>query len=82
MQRCRVVGSTVSSVKASGLEPFKLLTVRPEPDGGAEIVTVDLVGAGVGDVVLVSTGAALREIPELRGVPADAAVVGIVDPSS
>jgi ethanolamine utilization protein EutN len=79
MQLCRVVGSTVSTVKAPGLADFKLLNVAPAAGEGPELVAVDTVGAGVGDTVLVTTGSAVRELDGLRGVAADAAIVGIVD---
>ena len=79
MQICRVVGSTVSTVKAPGLAEYKLLNVRPAKADGDEFVAVDAVGAGVGDLVLVATGSAVRELDGLRGVAADAAVVAIVD---
>ena len=79
MQLCRVVGSTVSTVKAPGLASYKLLNVRPEKAGNEEFVAVDAVGAGVGDLVLVATGSAVRELDGLRGVAADAAIVAIVD---
>jgi microcompartment protein CcmK/EutM len=49
--------------------------------GGGELVAVDLVGAGEGDMVLVAMGGAARETDQTRGVPTDAAVVAIVDPS-
>lgn len=79
MQLCRVLGSTVSTVKAPGLVEFKLLNVKPEKGEGAEFVAVDAVGAGTGDLVLVATGSAVRELDGLRGVAADAAIVAIVD---
>lgn len=79
MQLCRVVGSTVSTVKAPGLADFKLLNVAPAKGDGPELVAVDAVGAGVGDLVLVATGSAVRELDGLRGVAADAAIVAIVD---
>ena len=60
MQLCRVVGSTVATVKADGLSDFKLLNVRPEKGDGPEFVAVDGVGAGEGDLVLVATGNAAR----------------------
>jgi ethanolamine utilization protein EutN len=75
-----VTGSTVATQKADGLSGFKLLNVLPE-GGGVEVVAVDLVGAGEGDTVLVALGSAAREIDQTRGVPTDAAVVAIVDPS-
>jgi ethanolamine utilization protein EutN len=77
MQLCRVTGNTVATVKAPGLADYKLLNVKA--DKGAEFVAVDAVGAGIGDLVLVATGSAVRELAGLRGVAADAAVVAIVD---
>jgi microcompartment protein CcmK/EutM len=79
MQLCRVLGSTVSTVKAPGLADYKLLNVKPEKGEGPEFVAVDAVGAGTGDLVLVATGSAVRELDGLRGVAADAAIVAIVD---
>lgn len=81
MQLCRVVGSTVSTVKAPGLAQFKLLNVRPEKSDGPEFVAVDGVGAGEGDLVLVATGSAARELEAARGLAIDAAVIAIVDPA-
>jgi ethanolamine utilization protein EutN len=82
MQLCRVVGSTVSTVKAPGLAEYKLLNVTAAKGEGPEFVAVDAVGAGVGDLVLICTGSAVRELDGLQGVAADAAVVAIVDPGS
>jgi ethanolamine utilization protein EutN len=82
MQLCRVVGSTVATVKAPGLADYKLLNLTPEKGEGPEFVAVDAVGAGVGDLVLVATGTAVRELDGLRAVAADAAVVAIVDERS
>ena len=81
MQLCRVVGSTVSTVKAPGLAAFKLLNVKPEKGEGPEFVAVDGVGAGEGDLVLVATGSAARELEATRGLAIDAAVIAIVDPA-
>ena len=78
MLYCRVTGSTVATQKAEGLAGFKLLNIRPA-SGGDELVAVDLVGAGEGDLVLVALGSAVRELESTRGVPTDAAVVAIVD---
>jgi bacterial microcompartment shell vertex protein len=82
MQLCRVVGSTVSTVKAPGLADFKLLNVVPERSDTPEFVAVDTVGAGLGDLVLVATGIAVRELDGLAHVAADAAIVAIVDEPS
>jgi microcompartment protein CcmK/EutM len=78
MEVCRVVGSVVATVKAPGLSQFKLLVVVPQR-GGDELVAVDAVGAGEGDLVLVATGSAARSLEATKDAPTDAAIVGIVD---
>lgn len=80
MQLCRVVGSTVATVKAPGLADFKLLNVKPEKGEGPEFVAVDTVGAGQGDLVLVATGSAARGLESTRDVATDATIIAIVDP--
>jgi ethanolamine utilization protein EutN len=79
MQLCRVVGNTVATVKTPGLERYKLLRVRPESGEAPEFVAVDGVGAGIDDLVLVSTGSAVQRLDGLEGVAVDAAIVAIVD---
>ena len=80
----RVVGTVVSTQKHAGLNGYKLLLVQPlsprlEPSGQA-LVAADVVGAGVGETVLVTLGSQARAA--LCGdapVPVDAAIIGIVD---
>jgi ethanolamine utilization protein EutN len=79
MQLCRVVGSTVATVKAAGFERFKLLNVKPEHGDHPEFVAVDGVGAGRGDLVLVATGGAARKLDSTESVATDATIVAIVD---
>ena len=70
-----VAGSVWATKKCPGLRGQPLLLVRMD---GKLIVAADLVGAGVGERVLLSFGSAARlEVPD---APADAAIVGIVDP--
>ncbi|TNC25703.1 EutN/CcmL family microcompartment protein [Amycolatopsis alkalitolerans] len=84
MQLATVLGQVVSTVKAAGLERHTLLLVRDAVDadceqpGGAVYVAMDLIGAGTGEVVLVARGGAAR-VAAGAEVPADRAVVGIVD---
>ena len=86
MEIGRVVGTVVSTIKSSGLNSFKLLVVTPvavakemtTPDDSAAYVAVDLVGAGEGEVVLVTRGSAAR-IPDAANVPTDAAIIAVVD---
>ncbi|TCK20665.1 EutN/CcmL family microcompartment protein [Pseudonocardia endophytica] len=83
MQLATVLGQVVSTVKEPGLGRFTLLLVQDTadgaaPDDGASYVAVDLVGAGVGEVVLVASGGAAR-VAAGADAPTDRAVVAIAD---
>ena len=84
MQLATVLGQVVSTVKQPGLERFTLLLLQdsgsadPERASGPAYVAVDLVGAGVGEVVLVATGGAAR-VAAGADAPTDRAVVAIAD---
>jgi ethanolamine utilization protein EutN len=79
MQLAEVVGQVVSTVKEPGLEGLTLLLVRDtEETSGPAYVAVDTVGAGVGEIVLVTTGGAAR-VAAGSGIPTDRAVVAIAD---
>jgi ethanolamine utilization protein EutN len=43
------------------------------------IVAVDSVGAGIGELVMFCQGSSARLAPNLKDVPVDAVVIGIVD---
>jgi ethanolamine utilization protein EutN len=78
-----VKGTIVAERKATGLEGKKLLLVQPVDEHRAPVgdlqAAVDVVQAGVGDLVYLvgSREAALACDPHF--VPVDAAIVGIVD---
>jgi ethanolamine utilization protein EutN len=81
---CKVVGSIVSTTKAEKLKGKKLLIVQPldmrsMEEDGKPLVAIDTVGSGVGEVVLLVSGSSARQTEITNGVPADAAIVGIVD---
>ena len=84
MQIGRVIGTVVSTQKHRKLDGAKLLLVQPLAlDGqprGVAVLTIDSVGAGIGERVLVviegkAAGAALRR----KAAPVDAAIIGIID---
>ena len=83
----RVVGQVVSTVKQRGLQGRTLLLIAPvdltdldrEDRVQATYVAADYVGAGLGEVVLVSRGSAARVEDDTSEVPADAAAVAIID---
>ena len=84
MQIARVVGTVVSTRKNRKLEGAKLLLVQPmTPDGqprGTTLLTIDSVGAGVGETVLVVIeGKAAGDALGRKAAAVDAAIVGIID---
>ena len=83
MQVGRVVGTVVLTVKDDTLHGVKLLLVQPlstshEPIGRV-IVAADSVGAGTGENVFFVRGKEASFPFYPTEVPADAAIVGIVD---
>jgi ethanolamine utilization protein EutN len=84
MQIGRVIGTVVSTQKHAKLEGAKLLLVQPLAlDGtakGVPLLTIDSVGAGVGErVLVVIEGRAAGEALRRKAAPVDAAIIGIVD---
>ncbi len=80
----RVVGSAVCTIKYTGTEGMKLLVVQPlnkqlEPNGPLQ-VAADVVDAGPGDVcVMVRSREAALAMPDVKFVPIDLALVGVID---
>ncbi len=80
----RVRGSAVCTIKYPGTEGLKLLVVQPlnkmlEPTGPLQ-VAADVVQAGPGDLcVMVRSREASLALPDVKFVPIDLALVGIVD---
>lgn len=91
MKLGKVVGSLVATRKDDRLVGHKLLIVQqlkpgdgggltPARGSGEFTVSVDLVGAGTGELVLFTSGSSARNAAsEAFGSPIDAAIVGIVD---
>ena len=83
MQLARVIGSVVSTRKVDGLTGVKMLVLQPldssGTDTGKPLVSVDSVGAGVGETVFFAKskeGAMTLPNPT---VCADAGIAGILD---
>jgi ethanolamine utilization protein EutN len=80
----RVKGTAICTLKYPGTEGLKLLVVQPlnkklEPVGGLQ-VAADVVQAGPGDLcVMVRSREAALALPDVKFVPIDLALVGIVD---
>jgi ethanolamine utilization protein EutN len=80
----RVKGTAVCTLKYAGTQGLKLLVVQPlnkklEPVGALQ-VAADIVDAGIGDLcVMVRSREAALAMPDVKFVPIDLALVGIVD---
>lgn len=83
MQIGKVIGTVTATAKAERLTGQKLLIVDVVDAGGkvltASAVAPDTVGAGVGDMVLLTQGSAARMAQGLSSAPVDLAIVAIVE---
>ena len=78
----KVVGSLFSTRKSEKLVGNKFMIVEPVEDmrsTGSRLVAIDIIGAGIGEYVLVAQGSAARIGCDMEGAPIDAAIVGIID---
>jgi ethanolamine utilization protein EutN len=80
----RVTGTLVATQKHPKLEGAKLLLVQPldleDRPRGPALLTIDSVGAGVGEkVLIVIEGRAAGDALRRRAAPVDAAIIGIID---
>lgn len=78
----KVVGSVVSTRKNEKLVGNKLMIIKPldsMTSNTNQLVAIDNIGAGIGEVVLVAQGSAARIGCGKEEAPVDAAIVGIVD---
>lgn len=84
MQQAKVVGTAISSTKHPSLVGWKLLIVQPvghhgQADGDPALV-VDQLGAGMGDMVLISSdGKGARQLMNDQKSPVRWFVMGICD---
>ena len=79
----KVLGTVVSTRKDRGLSGLKLLLAR-EVDAkfqpaGNQVVAVDAVGAGEGEIVLIAAGSSARLTETTKDRPVDHVICGIVD---
>jgi len=84
----KVTGTVVATQKIATVTGKKLLlveamTIKGEPASiqstGRVAVAVDTVGAGEGELVIVTQGSSARLTEMTSNVPTDAVVVGIID---
>ena len=77
----KVVGSLFSTRKSEKLVGNKFMIVEPVETmkaAGERVVAIDIIGAGIGEYVLVAQGSAARIGCDMADAPVDAAIVGII----
>ncbi len=74
-----VIGNVWATRKEESLTGLKLLMIKTLDENKQTIVAADLIGAGMGDKVLVCVGSSARKILRNPDSPLDASVVGIID---
>ena len=86
MLLARVKEPIVSTAKVDNLVGRKLLLVEiltSRPEGlegtGRQLVCLDTVGAGTGELVLAVQGSSARMAGDMKKSPTDATIVGIID---
>ncbi len=79
----KVVGNVWATRKDEALKGFKLLVVKPLDEYSQidlpSLVATDIIGAGIGDKVLVVKGSSASRAVNKERLPIDATIVGIID---
>jgi len=79
----KIVGTVVSTQIDEGIKGKKCLLVRTCNHKGKVddnyLVAVDLVGAGVEEIVIISQGSSARQTEITHQKPVDCVIIGIVD---
>jgi len=80
----KVVGTVVSSHKSGKIEGITfLLLEKIDPvtmkGKGDFVVSMDSVGAGIGEIVFYVSGSSARNTSVTEGKPSDSAIIAIVD---
>ncbi|MEW6716638.1 MAG: EutN/CcmL family microcompartment protein [Chloroflexota bacterium] len=83
MLLARVIGTAISTIKDEKVRGSKLLLLRQTNQVGEFVgkpyVAVDLVDAGVGDLVLTGHGSSARQTFLTKDCPVDAVVIAVID---
>jgi microcompartment protein CcmK/EutM len=79
----KVVGTVVATRKEPSMDGLKFMLVNHvDPEGketGGQVVAVDAVGAGPGELVLIAAGSSARQTLATKDRPCDAVIMAIVD---
>jgi microcompartment protein CcmK/EutM len=78
-----VVGRLVAETRADKMDSPVYLIVNPVLPGGKScggaMIALDIIGAGEGEIVMVSQGSSTRQTSSTIDKPVDALIIGIVD---
>lgn len=77
----KLIDNVWATRKSEGLNGLKFMLAEEigGSNEGRRMIVVDIIGAGIGDRVIITTGSAARKMLEREDVPVDAAVIGIID---
>lgn len=83
MLTAKLIDNIWATRKSEALSGYKLMLAEIGAGSrtGEQMVVVDVIGAGIGDGVIVVTGSSARRMLGDDSLPIDAAVVGIIDES-
>lgn len=73
------IWSTRKADSLSGLKFMLAEVIGGGTNAGQRMVVVDIISAGIGDRVIVTTGSSARRMLANDDIPVDAVVVGIID---
>ncbi|MGJ7919634.1 EutN/CcmL family microcompartment protein [Neobacillus sp. LXY-4] len=81
MITAKLIDTVWATRKAESLNGFKfmLAEVIGGSNEGQRLVVVDIISAGIGDRVIITTGSSARRMLGDDLIPVDAVVVGIID---
>ena len=79
MIAARIVDHIWATRKAESLQGLKFMLAEQIDGDSNQMIVADVIGAGVGDRVIVAQGTAARRMLGDDTIPVDAAVIGIID---
>ncbi|MGL4731904.1 MAG: EutN/CcmL family microcompartment protein [Clostridium sp.] len=81
MIMARIIDTVWATRKAEALSGLRFMLAEDIglKGEGRKFIVADIIGAGIGDRVIVTTGSSARRMLEDDNIPVDAVVVGIVD---
>lgn len=73
----KIIGNVWATRKDESLNGLKFMIAQL--DNLEKIVVCDYIGAGIGDMVLITRGSGARQVMDSKDIPIDAITIGIID---